>query len=148
MANKDLVASVGSWMLENGQRTLLALTGGRWPHQLAGMPTLELHVTGRKSGERRSTLLSAPIIDGDTIVLVASKGGHSQHPEWYKNLVVNPEVEITIGGETKRLVARTAEGEEREALWQRITKDVKNYATYQRGTERQIPVVVCEPTST
>jgi deazaflavin-dependent oxidoreductase (nitroreductase family) len=148
MVNRDVVASVGSWMLENGQRTLLALTGGRWPHRLAGMPTLELHVTGRKSGERRSTLLSAPIIDGDTIVLVASKGGHSQHPEWYKNLVVNPEVEITIGGETKRLVARTADGEEREELWQRITQDFKNYATYQRGTERQIPVVVCEPAGT
>ena len=112
------------------------------------MPTLELHVTGRTSGERRSTLLTAPIIDGDTIVLVASKGGHSVHPQWYKNLVANPEVEITIDGATKRLVARTAKGEEREALWQRITKDFKNYAGYQRGTEREIPVVVCEPAST
>ena len=147
MANQDLLPSVGSWMLENGHRALLALTGGRWPHRVAGMPTLELHVTGRNSGERRSTLLTAPIIDGETIVLVASKGGHSHHPEWYKNLVANPDVEITIDGETKRLVARTAEGDERAELWRRITTDHKNYAAYQKNTDRQIPVVVCEPAS-
>lgn len=145
MANKDLIPTVGSWLLENGQRTLLAVTGGRWPHSIAGMPTLELHVTGRKSGERRSTLLSAPIIDGDTIVLVASKGGHSQHPQWYRNLVTNPDVEITMGGDTKPYVAHTAEGDERATLWGRITKDFKNYATYQKGTDREIPVVVCTP---
>jgi len=148
MANKDLVPTVGSWMLESGHRALLVLTGGRWPHRIAGMPTLELHVTGRKSGERRSTLLTAPIIDGDTIVLVASKGGHSVHPQWYSNLAANPDVEITIDGETKRMVAHTATGDERAELWQRITKDFKNYATYQKGTDREIPVVVCEPAST
>ncbi|MGQ0434951.1 MAG: nitroreductase/quinone reductase family protein [Microthrixaceae bacterium] len=145
MANKDVVPAVCAWMLENGHRALLMLTGGRWPNRVAGMPTLELHVTGRTSGERRSTLLTAPIIDGETIVIVASKGGHSQHPQWYKNLVVNPDVEITIDGGTKRMVARTATGVEREALWQRITKDFKNYAGYQRSTDREIPVVVCEP---
>lgn len=144
MANKDLVPTVGAWMLENGHRALLALTGGRWPTRLAGMQTLELHVRGRKTGERRSTLLTAPIIDGDTIVLVASKGGHSEHPQWYKNLVADPGVEITIDGETKEFVARTAEGEERAALWTRITSDFGNYATYQRNTDREIPVVVCE----
>lgn len=146
MANKDLVPAAGSWLLENGQRALLALTRGRWPHSIAGMPTLELHVTGRTSGERRSTLLSAPIIDDGTIVLVASKGGHSQHPQWYRNLVANPDVEITMGGgDTKRYVAHTAEGNERAELWQRITKDYRNYATYQKGTDREIPVVVCTP---
>lgn len=147
MANKDLVPTVGAWMLENGHRALLALTGGRWPNRLAGMPTLELHVTGRTSGERRSTLLTAPIIDGESVVLVASKGGHSQHPQWYKNLVAEPDVEITIDGETRPYVARTATGDERAALWARITEDYKNYAGYQSNTDREIPVVVCEPPS-
>ncbi len=148
MANKDLVPTVGAWVLENGHRALLTLTGGRWPNSIAGMQALELHVTGRTSGERRSTLLTAPVIDGDTVVLVASKGGHSEHPQWYKNLVVHPDVEITIEGQTKRYVARTAEGDERAELWQRITKGFKNYATYQRNTEREIPVVICEPAGT
>ena len=145
MASKDLVPAVGAWVLENTHRALLFATGGRWPQRLAGMQTLELHVTGRSSGERRSTLLTAPIIEDGTVVLVASKGGHSDHPQWYKNLAVHPEVEITIDGVTEAMVARTATGEEREKLWKRITGEFKNYAGYQSNTDREIPVVVCEP---
>lgn len=145
MAKNDTLVSFGAWMLENTHRTLLTLTGGRWPKNLAGMPTLELHAIGRTSGEKRSTLLTAPILEDDQVVLVASKGGHSEHPQWYKNLVANPEVELTIDDETKPYTARTATGEERSALWSRITSEFKNYADYQSSTDREIPVVVCEP---
>lgn len=100
MPQAGAVASVGAWMLENGHRAILAVTGGRWPKKIAGMQTLELHVIGRKSGTKRSTLLTAPICEDDRVVLVASKGGHSDHPQWYKNLVVNPSVEITTDGGT------------------------------------------------
>ena len=145
MRTPDVAASVGAWMLETGHRTLLALTGGRWPRRLAGMQTLELHVTGRTSGQRRSTLLTAPICEDDRIVLVASKGGHSDDPQWYKNLVVHPDVEITIDGETRAMTARTVSPEEREELWAQITRRYRNYAGYQANTDRQIPVVICEP---
>jgi hypothetical protein len=57
------VISAGVWALENGHRALLALTGGRFPQSIAGMPTLELHTTGAKSGERRSRLLTSPIVE-------------------------------------------------------------------------------------
>jgi deazaflavin-dependent oxidoreductase (nitroreductase family) len=132
-------------MLENGHRAMLAVTGGRWPRRIAGMRTLELHVIGWKSGEKRSTLLTAPICEGDRIVLVASKAGHSDHPQWYKNLVVNPDVEITIDGETRAMRARTASSVERNDLWAQITSRFGNYAGYQARTDREIPVVVCEP---
>jgi deazaflavin-dependent oxidoreductase (nitroreductase family) len=145
MPRADAVASIGAWMLENGHRVVLAVTGGRWPKRIAGMRTLELHVTGRKSGEKRSTLLTAPICEDDRIVLVASKAGHSDHPQWYKNLVVNPDVEITIDGETRAMRARTASSAERDALWALITSRFGNYAGYQAKTDREIPVVVCEP---
>lgn len=145
MPQSDAVASIGAWMLENGHRALLAATGGRWPKQLAGMQTLELHVIGRKSGQKRSTLLTAPICEDDRVVIVASKGGHSDDPQWYKNLVVNPDVEITIDGETRAMKARTALSEERDELWARITSEFKNYAGYQASVDREIPVVVVEP---
>ena len=145
MPKSDLLASTGAWVLENGHRTLLTLTGGRWPTRIAGMQTLELHVVGRKSGQRRSTLLTAPICEDDRVVLVASKGGHSDNPQWYENLVVNPEVEITIDGDTRTMVARTATGDERAELWEQITRRFRNYAGYQASTDREIPVVVCEP---
>lgn len=145
MPKSDTVASIGAWLLENGHRAVLAATGGRWPRTLAGMQTLELHVIGRTSGEKRSTLLTAPICEDDRVVLVASKGGHSDHPQWYKNLVVNPNVELTIDGQTRAMTARTATAEERDELWRQITSTYRGYASYQASTDRQIPVVICEP---
>jgi deazaflavin-dependent oxidoreductase (nitroreductase family) len=145
MPRSDAVASIGAWMLENGHRTLLAVTGGRWPKKLAGMQSIELHVIGRKSGQKRSTLLTAPICDDKRVVIVASKGGHSDDPQWYKNLVVNPDIEITIDGKTRPMKARTASSGERDELWAQITSTFRSYAGYQANTEREIPVVVCEP---
>lgn len=144
-ARNNRVAVVGAWMLENGHRSLLKLTGGRWPKQIMGMPTVELHTRGRKTGERRSTMLTAPILEDDRIVLVASRGGHDEHPGWYKNLVANPQVEITVDDEVRHLVARTASPGEKAAIWPTLVKAYRGYDQYQRSTERDIPVVLCEP---
>ncbi|AMT72653.1 nitroreductase/quinone reductase family protein [Mycobacteroides immunogenum] len=142
----DWIAERGAWVLENGHRALLKLTGGRWPHKLGFMPTLELHTIGRKSGERRSSLLSSPIFTHERIVVIASLGGASHHPAWYLNLVANPNVEITVRGETKPYLARTASAQEKAELWPEITRGFGNpYAGYQRSTTRDIPVVICEP---
>lgn len=142
----DWIAERGAWVLENGHRALLKLTGGRWPHKLGFMPTLELHTIGRKSGERRSSLLSSPIFTPERIVVIASLGGASHHPAWYLNLVANPNVEITVRGETKPYRARTASAQEKAELWPEITRGFGNpYAGYQRSTTRDIPVVICEP---
>lgn len=109
------------------------------------MPPVELHTVGRKSGQRRSTMLTAPVCEEDRVVLVASKGGHQHHPDWYKNLVANPEVELTVDGRTRPMRARTASPEEKAALWPTIVGAYRGYEGYQRNTERDIPVVICEP---
>lgn len=145
MATPDKAIEAGAWMLENGHRVLLKLTGGRWPHRLLGMPTVELHARGRKSGEWRSTMLTAPICEQGRVVVVASKGGHQDHPQWYKNLVADPEVELTVDGVRRPMRARTASPEEKAALWPRIVASYKGYDGYQRNTSRDIPVVICEP---
>jgi deazaflavin-dependent oxidoreductase (nitroreductase family) len=143
--NSDQSIEAGAWILEHGHRLLLALTGGRFPRTVMGMPPVELHTTGRQSGLRRSTMLTAPVCENGRVVLVASKGGHSDHPDWYKNLSANPEVEVTVNGSTTRMRARTASPEEKAELWPRITSTYKGYAGYQRNTSRDIPVVICEP---
>lgn len=140
----DAMASLGAWVLENGHRTLLTLTRGRFPRRLGGMATLELHTTGRTSGQRRSTLLTTPIFDARRVILVASKGGHDEHPDWYKNLAANPGVEITRDGSTSKMRARTASPDEKAELWPQIIKVYKGYAGYQQRSERDIPVVICE----
>ena len=145
MATPDWVLDIGARMLENGHRAALFVTGGRWPTTVQGMKPVELHAIGRKTGERRSTMLTAPICEEDKVVLVASKGGSSDHPQWYKNLAANPDVELTIDGRTVPMTAHTATGDERAELWPQVTKVYKGYAAYQRNTTREIPVVVCVP---
>ena len=145
MRTPDKVIDVGAWMLENGHRTLLKLTGGRFPRSVLGMTPVELRTVGRKSGQWRPILLSARICEADRIVVVASKGGHQDHPQWYKNLAVNPDVEIVVNGVTRSMRARTATPEEKATLWPKITAAYKGYEGYQRNTTRDIPVVICEP---
>lgn len=144
MKTPNSLSAAGAWILENGHRALLSVSGGRFPKSLLGMMPLELHVVGRKSGERRSTLLTTPIHDAERVVLIGSKGGFDQHPVWYLNLVANPDVEITIDNETNSYRARTATGAERAELWDQAVSAYRGYAGYQESTEREIPVVVCE----
>src|SRR6185503_14439956 len=145
MALPSRIIEIGAWMLENGHRALLKLSGGRFPRSLLGMQPVELHHVGRKSGLPRTTLLTAPICDENRVLLVASKGGHPDHPDWYKNLVANPDVELVVNGTTKPVRARTASPDEKAELWPRIVSAYKGYESYQRNTDRDIPVVLLEP---
>ena len=147
MRTPDRVTEIGAWLLENGHRTLLRLTGGRLPRTVGGMQPVELHTIGRRSGMRRSTLLAAPLCELDRVILVASKGGHTDNPQWYKNLAANPAVELTSDGRTRLMHARTASAEEKAVLWPQIVARYRNYAGYQSRTDRDIPVVICEPLS-
>ncbi|MEP7178578.1 MAG: nitroreductase/quinone reductase family protein, partial [Pseudonocardiales bacterium] len=71
-------------------RGLLKLSGGRAGWNVSNMPVLELTTTGRKSGQQRSVMLTSPFQDGDSIVVVASRGGDDQSPAWFLNLRDNP----------------------------------------------------------
>ena len=127
-------------------RAALRVTRGRVGWRFYGMPMLELTTTGRKSGEKRSTMLSSPLQLGDTIVVVASRGGDDTYPAWYLNLVDEPRVDVVYRGRPKvRMRARVATATERAELWPRITKDHANFAGYQARTTREIPVVLLEP---
>lgn len=126
-------------------RAVVKVSGGRLGYQLVGMAAVELHTTGRKSGQRRSVMLTAPVFEDDRVVLIASKGGDPRHPDWFRNLADDPDVEITHRGETRKMRARVAEGEERAELWRRAVEAYKHYDSYQKRTDREIPVVVLEP---
>jgi deazaflavin-dependent oxidoreductase (nitroreductase family) len=145
MPNSDRGIEIGAWMLEHGHRLLLRLTGGRYPKTIAGMKAVELHTVGRKSGKRYSTLLTAPVYEPNRLVVVASKGGHSDHPDWYKNLVATPDIEVTVDEHTVPMRARTATPAEKAELWPAVVKTFNSYGDYQRNTDRDIPLVICEP---
>jgi deazaflavin-dependent oxidoreductase (nitroreductase family) len=127
-------------------RFAMAVTGGRVGWNLAGMPVVELTTVGRKSGQARSTMLTAPLMLGESYVVVASRGGDDVHPAWFLNLRDNPKVQILVeGGQRQERTARIPANPERAELWERIVARHRNYAGYQRKTERQIPLVVLDP---
>lgn len=126
-------------------RSLLSVSGGRIGATAKGMHVVQLHTTGRTSGQRRSVMLTCPIYEPDRVVLVASKGGDDRHPDWYRNLDAQPDVELTDGGTTRPMRARTASPAEKAEMWPAIVAANKGYEGYQKRTERDIPVVICEP---
>jgi deazaflavin-dependent oxidoreductase (nitroreductase family) len=129
-------------------RGILAASFGKFGWSAAGMPVIELTTTGRRSGEPRSCLLTSPLQLDDAYVIVASRGGDDRHPAWFLNLEANPGVEVAVGGAAKKpYVARVVDDAERDELWPRITAKYRNYAGYQKKTERRIPVVILEPAS-
>ena len=85
-------------------------------------------------------------VDGN-YVIVASRGGSKDHPDWYKNLAANPDVSVRVATNVFDAVARTADGQEREALWAKMADIFPPYNQYQQLTDRQIPVVLLEPVS-
>jgi deazaflavin-dependent oxidoreductase (nitroreductase family) len=125
-------------------RGLLAVSGGRIGQTLGSMPVVRLRHTGRTSGRSYETMLTTPIQEDDRYVLVASKGGDDRDPEWYRNLVAHPDAELVVDGETVPITARTATAEEKAELWPRIVEAYRGYAGYQKRTDREIPVVICD----
>jgi deazaflavin-dependent oxidoreductase (nitroreductase family) len=138
---KDLSAKV----IFGVHRELFRRTGGRIGGTGFGMPVLMLKTIGRKSGKERTTMLTSPVQDGETVVIVASYGGDDRHPTWLLNLKANPDVVITMRGRTRNMKARVASAEERAELWPRVTGKYRGYASYQTRTDRQIPLVILEP---
>lgn len=132
--------------LNGSHRILLAATRGRIGWKFGTMDVLEVTTTGRTSGQPRTVLLTSPIARDGTYVLVASKGGHPDHPDWYKNMSANPTVTVSVaGGPARRMVARTASADERSAMWPEVVRAYRGYAAYQRRTPREIPLVVLSP---
>ena len=125
--------------------SLYKWTGGRLFNRMGGGEICIVKMTGAKSGNSREfPLMHVPYRDG--IVLVASLAGGPRHPVWYHNLIKHPEIEVTIGTNTRQLTARIASADEKAALWPLCCQAYPDFALYQRRTLRDIPVFICEPT--
>ena len=128
-----------------GHAALYRLTGGRIGERLPFLrQMLLLDNVGAKSGVKRTTpLLYA--VDGQNLVLVASKGGYPKNPAWFHNLMAHPDTRVQVGGKHRSVHARLARREEREHLWSLALTVYPTYKAYQRRTSREIPLVVLEP---
>ncbi len=126
-------------------RIIYTASNGRIAGTGLGMPVVVLTTIGRSSGEPRQTMLTTPYQWDDKIALVASNGGDSREPAWCRNIRANPDVRLTLKGSTRTMRAHIADAAERAELWPKITSAHRNYAGYQKRTDREIPVVILEP---
>lgn len=121
-------------------------TSGKVGHDWNGTSCLILHTTGRKSGATRKF----PLIygrDGDDYVIVASKGGASEHPGWYLNLLAHPDAAIQVWDKVIPVTARTGTSTDKARVWPAMTAQWPDYDGYQKKTPREIPVVLLRPRS-
>jgi deazaflavin-dependent oxidoreductase (nitroreductase family) len=121
------------------------LSGGRVAgHVPSGAPICLLTTTGRHSGRQRTVPLLY-VLDGDDLVVVASRGGMGSHPAWYLNLQADPSVSVLVGSSTRQARARDATEAERRRLWPALTAAYPHFDAYQERTSRHIPVVILSP---
>jgi deazaflavin-dependent oxidoreductase (nitroreductase family) len=129
------------WQAEHAQRYLA--TNGADGHLWEGYPTLLLTTIGRRTGQAHTT----PLIYGENggrYLVVGSRGGAPEHPQWYRNLLTQPSVEVQVKADRFRARARPATAAEKPALWQQMVQVYPPYAEYQTRTTREIPVVILE----
>jgi deazaflavin-dependent oxidoreductase (nitroreductase family) len=117
--------------------------GGKVGGNFEGAPLLLLHHIGAKTGTERVNPVMYQAVGRDYAVF-ASKGGAPTNPDWYHNLLANPDATIEIGAGTKAVHARVAEGDERERIWSTQKERYPGFAEYEAKTTRQIPVVILE----
>jgi deazaflavin-dependent oxidoreductase (nitroreductase family) len=121
---------------------------GRVGGYFEGRTLLLLHHRGAKTGTERVNPVAYQRLTPDTVAVFASKGGAPRNPDWFHNLVANPDVSVEIGTETFPVHAHVAAGEERERIWERQKREWPGFAGYEEKTKgiREIPVVVLEKT--
>ncbi len=125
-------------------RVIYRLSGGRILGRSMGCPVVLLTTTGRKSGQPRTApLLGFP--EGESIVVVPSNAGKEHYPSWYLNLRANPQAQVQLGPEIRRVRAREATQQERKRLWPRLVSRYLGYQVYRERTDRHIPVLILEP---
>ena len=119
---------------------------GRVGGMFEGAPLLLLHHVGARTGTERVCPLMYQSVNG-SFAIFASKAGADTNPDWFYNLLANPQTKIEVGINTQTVLARLAEGEEHDRIWEQQKQEWPQFAEYERTTSRDvIPVVVLERT--
>ncbi|GAA4967543.1 nitroreductase/quinone reductase family protein [Pseudonocardia tropica] len=120
-------------------------TGGRAGGMFEGKPLVLVHHVGARSGTERIAPL-VPLIEGERVFVFASKGGADSNPDWYHNLIANPDTRIELGTATLPVRVREVTGSERDDVYARQVALEPQFGDYQRTTNRTIPVLELQRT--
>lgn len=131
-------------LVRTAHAAIFRLTGGRVGASIAGMPMLLLTTKGRRSSRVHNVPLGY-LMEQDSFVVIGSYRGSPKHPAWYLNLLSNPQAMAQVGNRKIAVVAKTADGEDKEELWNRLVAKTPIYKRFQDRTSRQIPMVYLTP---
>jgi F420H(2)-dependent quinone reductase len=132
-------------VLMGGHAAIYRASHGLVGHRFPGAPpALLLEHVGAKSGTKRTSPL-VYTVDGENLILVASKGGYPKNPAWLHNLLAHPDTTVQVGSRRRAVHARVADRQERKRLWPMVVAVYGGYEGYRRRTEREIPLVILEP---
>jgi deazaflavin-dependent oxidoreductase (nitroreductase family) len=134
--------SASKWARDQAEQ--FEASGGAEANTLQGKPIIVLTSVGASTGRLRKTALMRVEHNGEYVV-VASKGGAPEHPQWYHNLVKEPHVELQDGATKKDYDALIVDGAKRAEWWLRAVEAWPAYADYQTKTDREIPLFLLTP---
>ena len=135
---------VSNWILRQFMRFQVYMyrrSGGKRMGHLRGMPVLLVTTVGRKTGKERVTPVMY-IRDGDNYVITASNNGRDRQPSWLLNLRAHPQTKVEVDGITRSVMAHQASIEEKGRLWPQLVERAPFFEGYQKGTKRDIPMVI------
>lgn len=134
----------GTWDMSVKQVETYESSGGTKGTTIMGKPVVIVTMRGARSGKIRKTPLMR-VEHGGSYAIVASVGGRPSNPDWYHNIVADPEVLLQDGPDRRAYTAHLATGDERRVWWDRAVEAFPTYADYQRKVTREIPVFVLDP---
>ncbi|MEP7035432.1 MAG: nitroreductase family deazaflavin-dependent oxidoreductase [Dermatophilaceae bacterium] len=143
LTDSEYAPSPARWVREQVEQ--YEGSGGKSGTTMRGMPVIIVTTRGVKSGKVRKVPLMRVEHNGE-YAAVASQGGAPKNPNWYYNLVADPEVEVQDGTQVRHMTAREVTAEEKALWWQRCVAAFPDYAKYQARADREIPVFVLTPT--
>jgi deazaflavin-dependent oxidoreductase (nitroreductase family) len=132
-----LYTRLNVWVFKKSNGKLMNKFPGGAPICLVGM-------TGRKTGARREVML-IHLPHGNNKLLVASQGGLDMNPVWFNNIIANPQVDIMVDGNSQQYAVHQADADEKRTLWPHLLSIYPDFDEYQARTDRDIPVLVCQP---
>jgi deazaflavin-dependent oxidoreductase (nitroreductase family) len=118
--------------------------GGQVGGGFAGAPVLLLHTIGARTGTERVN----PVMyldDEGRLLVFASKAGADSNPDWYYNLIANPDVQVEVGDRMLDVHATELSGAERDDRYAEQARRYPGFADYERKTSRIIPVIALTP---
>ena len=107
-------------------------------------PMLLLHTVGRKSGKAHVVPMRG-MPAGASFYVFGSAHGKPTQPDWYYNLIAQPDITIERGTESVPVHATEVAGEERDRIFARQAARFPIFAEYERRLERTIPVIRLDP---